>query len=112
MTSMSRKIFISIVGSLFLGLFLSVLVLHQAQKGNDTTVEVTQKAFKAVEYSQDLRKNFLIIESLDERVLAMSSFISHEEIISIFNPAKQQFMKAMTGLKQNILSPNMAKMIE
>ncbi len=112
MTSMSRKIFISIVGSLFLGLLLSVLVLHQAQKGNNTTVEVTRKAFKAVEYSQDLRKNFLIIERLDKRVLAMSSFVSHEEIVSIFNPAKQQFMKAITGLKQNILSPKMAHMIE
>jgi len=108
---MSSKIFISIVGSLFLGLFLSVLVFQQAKQGNDTTVEVTGKAFKALEQSQALRKNFLIIDELDQRVLAMSSFVTRQEIASIFNPAKQQFIKAMGGIRQNVLSPNMAKLI-
>ena len=111
MTSMSSKIFISIVGSLFLGLFLSVLVFQQAKQGNDTTVEVTGKAFKALEHSQALRKNFLIIDELDQRVLAMSSFVTRQEIASIFNPAKQQLIKAMGGIRQNVLSPNMAQLI-
>ena len=112
MTAMSSKIFISIVGSLFLGLFLSVLVFHQAKQGNDTTVEVTGKAFNALEYSQALRKNFLIVDKLDERVLAMSSFVTEEEIASIFYPAKQQLQEAMVGLKKNSLSNNMAQTID
>ena len=112
MRSMSAKIFLSIVGSLLLGLCLSIFVFHQAKQGNDTTVEVTGKAFKVLQYSQALRKSFFVIDDLDARVLAMSSFISKEEITSIYQPAKQQMTEAMAGLKDNVLSSKMAEVLK
>ena len=84
MTSMSTKIFLAIVGALFFGLFLSVIVFHQASTGNNITIQVTGKAFTALHHSIKLRTSFTDVIALDERVLSMSEMISHEDIKRIY----------------------------
>jgi signal transduction histidine kinase len=102
----------SIFAALLLGVLLCGYMYFVTEKGIHKVEEITNKTFQTVKYAEAFHNSFKSIDTLTNRVLSMTSFITKEEIKDQFDISHKAFANASKGMSEYSLSPSIQQKFE
>lgn len=102
----------SIFAALVLGIMLCSYMFFIAEKGIHQVEEITNKTLQTAKYAEAFHNSFKSIDTLTNRVLTMTSFITKEEIKEQFDINNKAFTNASKGMSKYSLSPTVQEKFE
>ena len=109
--SIRHKIFSSVLAGLFMGLLFSSFVAWQAWVGHTKVVNIVSKVNISNQAVGDIVDQFASSNRLIERVMAMTDFVSADEIKTGFEGSTLALKKTITTLKASVLSSQMGTLV-
>src|SRR5436190_4182269 len=103
--SIRFQILIPLVVTIVAGFGTAALVGYQAMTGQSKVEQVVQQAFEAKMLARRTDQQFKDITALVDRVVAMTNFISQDEIKSQFDKTDTALDKTLKTFSANTLSP-------